>query len=78
MESGITLEMLNEKIAEHPLDIGLYIQRGKLYYAANEFGMAMNDFLKVRELDQSSVEAEQYLRMINEILAFRHNDQFNP
>ena len=78
MEHGITIGMLDAKIAEHPQDIALYIERGKLYYAADEFGKAMNDFMKARQLDPSSVEAEQYLRMINQILEFRYKDQFNP
>lgn len=78
MERGITIGSLTEKINEHPLDIVLYIERGKLHYQANDFGKAMNDFLRAREIDSSSVEAEQYLRMINEILEFRHKDLYNP
>lgn len=78
MENGITIEMMDARIAAHPFDEALYIQRGKLYYAANEFGKAMNDFMKAKEIDPSSVEADQYLKMINEILSFYSKDQFNP
>lgn len=78
MEYEMTVAALSEKIERHPEDTALYIERGKRYYSANEFGKAMNDFLKARELDPSSVEAEQYLRMINEILEFRYKDIYNP
>jgi nicotinate-nucleotide adenylyltransferase len=78
MEQQLTIERLDELISSHPLDTELYIRRGKLHYQSDEFGLAMNDFLKVKEIDPSSVEAEQYLDMINEILEFRYKDIYNP
>ncbi len=78
MDHEITIESLTEQIGEHPADITLYIERGKRFYSANEFGKAINDFQKVKELDPSSVEADQYLKMIYEILEFRYKDIYNP
>lgn len=78
MEQEITVEMLDREIAAHPQDTELYVRRGKLHYAATEFGRAANDFSKALELDPSSVEAEQFLILIEDILSYKYTDQFNP
>lgn len=51
---------------------------GKEAFARSEFGEAKNHFGAVLRLDKGNCEAEQWLDMIEEILAFRHKDYYNP
>ncbi len=79
--SGDTNELISElsrAIGSSPSDHNLYIERGKAYYKAGLYGQAMNDFLKVRELDSDNGEAESYIEMIKEIFEFRNLDMYNP
>ena len=56
----------------------LYVERGKLYYRNNEWGRAINDFNKAKELDAENEEAQQLIDMVYEILSFRYKDIYNP
>lgn len=72
-----------EYIAEHRLymqnnDIERELTLGKEAFARSEFGEAKNHFGAVLRLDKENCEAEQWLDMIEEILAFRHKDYYNP
>jgi len=51
---------------------------GKEAFARSEFGPAKNHFGAVLRLDSSNEEAAQWLEMIEDILAFRHKDYYNP
>ncbi len=72
------IDILNEALAEDPADHLLYIERGKLYYRNNNFGSALNDFLNAQRIEPGSVEAQEYISMIREILDFRYTDIYNP
>jgi hypothetical protein len=79
---------------EVPLQVAEYIEKHKLYmehktleealaagkeaYARNNFGEAINHFGEAKRLAPDSKEADQWLTMIDEILAFRHKDYYNP
>ncbi len=56
----------------------LYIERGKYYYRAGEFGKALNDFNRALEIEPTSAEATEFKCMIEEIFEFRHTDIYNP
>lgn len=51
---------------------------GKEAFAKSDFGAAKNHFGAVLRMDGANSEAEQWLDMIEEILAFRHKDYYNP
>ncbi|MBR2400378.1 MAG: hypothetical protein IKB03_01295 [Tidjanibacter sp.] len=51
---------------------------GKEAFARSDFGAAKNHFGAVLRLDASNGEAAQWLEMIEDILAFRHKDYYNP
>lgn len=78
--------MLPEKVVEHIKQHKLYMQQGiekelalgKEAFARSEFGPAKNHFGAVLRLDSSNEEAAQWLEMIEDILAFRHKDYYNP
>lgn len=72
------LDEATEAIAASPDDTALYLSRAKLYYRAQRWGDAMNDVLKTLELDPGNAEARTYRMMIDEILAYRYTDYYNP
>ncbi len=77
-EFEIKLAELNTRIAEKNDDAQLLMQRGKLYQKAGVNDKALNDFLKVAELDPENEEAREYIKMLRNIFAFRYMDYYNP
>lgn len=69
---------LTTRIDLSPNNALLYVERGKLHYRNNEWGSALNDFNKAITLDPQHIEATQFIDMIQEILAFRYKDIYNP
>ena len=78
MDNQIDIQRLTDAITAAPDNIELYTERGKLYFKAHDFGNALNDFNKVLSLAPEHVEVGQYVKMINEILAYRYTDIYNP
>ena len=52
--------------------------KGCAFYANGDFGNAINSFKNALLLDSSYTKASEMLSMVNEILAFRHTDIYNP
>lgn len=69
---------LNADIDKRPDDAELYIERGKWHYRRNEWGEALNDFNQAVKLCPDHTEAKQFISLIQEILAFRYKDIYNP
>lgn len=69
---------LNALIDAHPERDDLYVERGKCFYRHNEWGKAINDFNRAKQLNAENVEAQQLHDMVYEILAFRYKDIYNP
>ena len=69
---------LNGALSNNPENTALLLERGKLHYRMNEWGAALNDFNAILRLDPENEEARQYTEMIQEILAFRYKDIYNP
>ena len=72
------LEELNNKIEQQPNCIELLFERGNLHQRLGNFGVAMNDFIAIQELDPQNQQAQEYLDFLNEILNFRNLDMYNP
>ncbi len=70
-----TLNALLDKEAEN---IELLLERGQLHYRMNEWGVALNDFNAVLRIDPQHAEARQLIDMVQDILAFRYKDLYNP
>ena len=70
-------QRLDEAIAADPDNASLYIRRGEWHYRRNAWGDALNDFTHANELDPGC-GARNYIELINEILAFRYKDLYNP
>lgn len=56
----------------------LYVERGRIHYRHNDWGLALNDFNAALRLDATHREASEYADMVQEILAFRYKDIYNP
>lgn len=71
-----------EYIKKHELymnqDVIKELEEGKKAFAASDFGAAKNHFGAVLRMDEGNTEATQWLEMIEDILAFRHKDYYNP
>ena len=72
------IAVLDRKIDENPTESELYLERGKLSHRSGVFDKALNDFIRVRELEPGHVEAKEYIAMISEIFEFRYKDIYNP
>lgn len=59
-------------------DVIKELEEGKKAFAASDFGAAKNHFGAVLRMDDGNTEATQWLEMIEDILAFRHKDYYNP
>ena len=78
--------LVPECVAEYIKTKNLYMENtieqelslGKEAFARSDFGAAKNHFGAVLRMDKENCEAEQWLDMIEEILAFRHKDYYNP
>lgn len=72
------LERLTLRIGQAPHDPAPLVERGRWYYRRNEWGKALNDFRRALGIDAGLREAQQYVAQIEEILAFRYKDIYNP
>lgn len=78
--------LVPEVVAEYVAENDMYVNndkeealsKGKEAFARSEFGEAINHFNEARRLDGECEEAVQWLEMIEDILAFRHKDYYNP
>ena len=66
------------RIGEEPCNAALLVERGRWYYRRQEWGKALNDFNRALGIDPARDEARQYAEQIEEILAFRYKDIYNP
>lgn len=78
MDHLVEIERLSAAIEASPEDMALYAERGKIYFRAHDLGRALDDFNQVLLRDAENVEIMQYVDMINEILAYRNTDIYNP
>ncbi len=69
---------LTAAIERAPDNAALYLERGKRYFRRNEWGSAVNDFNRAREIAPDCTEAQQFIEMAEEILEFRYKDIYNP
>ena len=78
MNNKEEIAKLTAQIEADPDNAVLYLERGKLYNRKNDYSNAINDFNKVLAIEPGHVEAQQFLRYVNEILDYRYTDQLNP
>lgn len=59
-------------------EVNTLLVQAKAAYGRNEWGKALNDFNAALALDLENREAQEYVKMIHEILDFRYKDIYNP
>ncbi len=59
-------------------DIREAMRSGQEHYRRNAWGEALNDFNRVLEMCPWHEQARQFVEMIQDILAFRYTDIYNP
>lgn len=67
-----------ESQEETPAVVPLLMERGMCRYRCNEWGEALNDFNRVLRIEPDHREARQLIEMVQEILAYRYKDIYNP
>ncbi len=77
MPKGVCDYILSNKLyGEHSAES--FYNIGRDFYANGDFGNAINAFKYALTIDPSFKPASEMLIMVNEILAFRHIDIYNP
>ena len=75
-DSAQALALLNDpSLKENPQADFL---SGEIRYNSQEWGLALNSFRRVLQLDPENLAAQTYVDLILNILGFFHTDQFNP
>ena len=69
---------LHTALDADPENTALLLERGQLHYRMNQWGAALNDFNAILRLNPGHEEARQFVEMVEEILAFRYKDIYNP
>lgn len=77
-ELSRSLEILNEQIGIDSSDVQILLLRGRIHYKMQKWGLAMNDYSTVLEIDPGNQEAKSGLEMARNILGYFTPDMFNP
>lgn len=64
--------------SDREAQLATLIAQAKEAYGRNEWGRALNSFNAALEMEPSNREAQEYVKLINEILEFRYKDIYNP
>lgn len=78
LSAGVLEYIAKNRLFKHNPEIAGLMTRAAEHYRRNEWGAALNTCNKVLELDPDNAEAREYRKMIEEILAFRYTDIYNP
>ncbi len=68
------LALLNKAIEVRPADETLYFMRAELFYKLNRYGEAINNYMKVLELNPEDKEAAGKIDIIKTILRYNNTD----
>ena len=74
----VRMQELTQRIDAGDASAEAYVERGRLHFRRNEWGKALNDFRAALRLEPDHREAAEYVDMVEEILAFRYIDIYNP
>jgi tetratricopeptide (TPR) repeat protein len=78
-EIDAALDSLSELMAKMPGHEELYFARAELFYRLNKYGQAINDYLRVLEINPDNKEAAGKIDILKTILRFHNTDIYaNP
>ena len=69
-------QKLNKLVPENSVDY--WLLKGRIEQKLQNWGAAINAFLKVLEIDENNKEAENSIHIIQNILNFWNPEMFNP
>ncbi len=73
------VKILDEAIKAQPEDEELYFIRAEFFYKLNRYGAAINDYIKVVEINPGNKEAVGKIDIIKTILRYNNTDIYaNP
>ena len=72
------LNIIDEFLKDHPKDEQLHFWKGKIHYKKQEWGLAINEFNIVLEINPDNQEAKTSAELANAILGYYTPDMFNP
>ncbi len=78
IEQNRLLKRNTPRTKDNSAEVAEIIARAKAAYKRNEWGKALNDFNAALALEPTNQEAQEYVKMIHEILDFRYKDIYNP
>lgn len=73
-----SLKVLNECARVNPDEKQVFVLRSRILFKRQDWGGAMNDFMKVLEIDPENKEAKSGIELTKNILGFYNPDMFNP
>ncbi len=71
-------EILDKRIEQEPNNVDHYMERGAWHYRNDRWGEALNDFMRVLQIDADHQEARERARMARQIIEYRYTDIYNP
>lgn len=72
------LRILNESLEENPEDENIHLWIGKVHYKKGEWGLAINAFNEVLEINPQNQEAKSSAELASSIISYFTPDMFNP
>jgi hypothetical protein len=72
-----SIDQLNVLLSESPEDIELLHIRAQLFEKQQEWGKAINDYLKILSLDPSNKKAKTQSAMLKTILRYNNTDIYS-
>lgn len=73
-----SLNVLAQCVTDDFVDKQVFLLRGRIFFKQQNWGGAMNDFIRVLEIDPEDKEAKSGLEMTRNILGYFNPDLFNP
>ncbi len=78
-ETEAALSAITKLIAQLPGQEDVYFARAELFYKLNRYGEAINDYLRVLEINPENNEAAGKIDILKTILRFHNTDIYaNP
>ena len=72
------LELVNQQLVNHPQDEQLNFWLGKIHYKKQEWGLSINAFTTVLEINPDNQEAKTNADLARAIIGYFTPDMFNP
>ena len=66
------IEEVSRRLDQEPEKTELLMRRALLYQKLSQHDRALNDYLKVKEIEPDNPEAQAYIELLQEIINYRY------